>query len=153
MRLEYTDKQNRFRAEVREWLREPAGQRRPHAVDAFRAGGPDPARPAGPRPARPGRGAQPGGVLRRVLVVAVGRPAVRQSLYGLQLGFRKAPGLVADGRDMGTVIFPSAQLKVFVVASAAVRAERRSLGSDVVAQQRIHPCLCLGDRKRSGPLR
>jgi 3-phosphoshikimate 1-carboxyvinyltransferase len=52
-------------------------------------------------------------------------PAVRQALYELQLSHRRLPGLVADGRDMGTVIFPGADLKVFVVASAAVRAERR----------------------------
>ncbi|MBI1889747.1 MAG: (d)CMP kinase [Burkholderiales bacterium] len=52
-------------------------------------------------------------------------PAVRQALYGLQLGFRKAPGLVADGRDMGTVIFPHAQLKVFLTASVEARADRR----------------------------
>jgi cytidylate kinase len=52
-------------------------------------------------------------------------PAVRQALYGLQLGFRKAPGLVADGRDMGTVIFPHAQLKVFLTASVEARAQRR----------------------------
>lgn len=52
-------------------------------------------------------------------------PAVRQALFGLQLGFRKAPGLVADGRDMGTVIFPNAQLKVFLTASVEARAERR----------------------------
>lgn len=52
-------------------------------------------------------------------------PTVRQALYGLQLGFRKAPGLVADGRDMGTVIFPQAQLKVFLTASVEARAERR----------------------------
>ncbi|UGQ47555.1 (d)CMP kinase [Massilia endophytica] len=52
-------------------------------------------------------------------------PAVRQALYGLQLSFRKAPGLVADGRDMGTVIFPHAQLKVFLTASVEARAERR----------------------------
>ncbi|HEX8605851.1 MAG TPA: (d)CMP kinase [Pseudoduganella sp.] len=52
-------------------------------------------------------------------------PAVRQALFGLQLGFRKAPGLVADGRDMGTVIFPHAQLKVFLTASVEARAERR----------------------------
>jgi cytidylate kinase len=52
-------------------------------------------------------------------------PAVRQALYSLQLGFRKAPGLVADGRDMGTVIFPHASLKVYLTASAAARAERR----------------------------
>lgn len=52
-------------------------------------------------------------------------PAVRQALYGLQLGFRKAPGLVADGRDMGTVIFPNARLKIFLTASVEARAQRR----------------------------
>ncbi|MDB5763280.1 MAG: (d)CMP kinase [Herminiimonas sp.] len=52
-------------------------------------------------------------------------PAVRQALYGLQLRFRTAPGLVADGRDMGTVIFPQAPLKVFLTASVAARAQRR----------------------------
>ena len=52
-------------------------------------------------------------------------PALRQALYGLQLGFRRAPGLVADGRDMGSVIFPHAPLKVFLTASAEARAERR----------------------------
>jgi cytidylate kinase len=50
---------------------------------------------------------------------------VRHALYGLQHQFRKAPGLVADGRDMGTVIFPHASLKVFLTASAEARAERR----------------------------
>jgi 3-phosphoshikimate 1-carboxyvinyltransferase len=52
-------------------------------------------------------------------------PAVRAALHGLQLSFRRAPGLVADGRDMGTVVFPDAQLKVFLTASPATRAERR----------------------------
>ncbi|MFC4761625.1 (d)CMP kinase [Dyella koreensis] len=52
-------------------------------------------------------------------------PTVRQALVDLQLGFRKAPGLVADGRDMGTVIFPDAAHKVFLTASAAERAKRR----------------------------
>jgi len=52
-------------------------------------------------------------------------PAVRRSLHALQLAFRRAPGLVADGRDMGTVVFPDAPLKVFLTASAAQRAERR----------------------------
>jgi 3-phosphoshikimate 1-carboxyvinyltransferase len=52
-------------------------------------------------------------------------PAVREALHGLQLAFRRAPGLVADGRDMGTVIFPGAALKVFLTASAAQRASRR----------------------------
>jgi CMP/dCMP kinase len=52
-------------------------------------------------------------------------PKVRQALFALQLGFCKAPGLVADGRDMGTVIFPGARLKVFLTASVEARAQRR----------------------------
>lgn len=56
-----------------------------------------------------------------------GIPAVRLALMDLQKGFRVAPGLVADGRDMGTVVFPDAQLKFFLTAAPAVRAERRYL--------------------------
>jgi 3-phosphoshikimate 1-carboxyvinyltransferase len=52
-------------------------------------------------------------------------PAVRTALVALQQGFRKLPGLVADGRDMGTVIFPDAPLKVYLTASAGQRADRR----------------------------
>ena len=52
-------------------------------------------------------------------------PAVRQALVDLQHSFLKTPGLVADGRDMGTVIFPQATLKVFLTASVEARAERR----------------------------
>ena len=52
-------------------------------------------------------------------------PAVRDALLDLQHGFRRAPGLIADGRDMGTVVFPDAGLKIFLDASAQVRAERR----------------------------
>jgi len=52
-------------------------------------------------------------------------PAVRAALVELQHGFRQPPGLVADGRDMGTVIFPDATLKVFLTASVQARAERR----------------------------
>jgi 3-phosphoshikimate 1-carboxyvinyltransferase len=52
-------------------------------------------------------------------------PEVRAALLRLQLSFRKLPGLVADGRDMGTVVFPDATLKVFLTASAEARAERR----------------------------
>jgi len=52
-------------------------------------------------------------------------PAVRTALVDLQHGFRRLPGLLADGRDMGTVIFPDAPLKVFLTANAAQRAERR----------------------------
>jgi 3-phosphoshikimate 1-carboxyvinyltransferase len=52
-------------------------------------------------------------------------PAVRQGLMQRQRAFRVAPGLVADGRDMGTVVFPDARLKVFLTASAEERARRR----------------------------
>ncbi len=52
-------------------------------------------------------------------------PEVRAALRDLQLGFRRLPGLVADGRDMGTVIFPDAALKVFLTASVEERAQRR----------------------------
>jgi 3-phosphoshikimate 1-carboxyvinyltransferase len=52
-------------------------------------------------------------------------PKVRAALVDLQHGFRRLPGLVADGRDMGTVIFPEAPLKVFLTASAEQRAQRR----------------------------
>jgi 3-phosphoshikimate 1-carboxyvinyltransferase len=52
-------------------------------------------------------------------------PKVRHALIDLQHRFRRLPGLVADGRDMGTIIFPDASLKVFLTASAERRAERR----------------------------
>lgn len=52
-------------------------------------------------------------------------PAVRKALFSLQRSFSKAPGLVADGRDMGTVVFPEAHLKVYLTASVEARAERR----------------------------
>ena len=52
-------------------------------------------------------------------------PEVRRALHDVQLACRRAPGLVADGRDMGTVVFPDARLKVFLTASPAQRAERR----------------------------
>ncbi|MBP3438663.1 MAG: (d)CMP kinase [Sutterella sp.] len=57
----------------------------------------------------------------RVAVV----PGVRAALFALQKNAARHPGLVADGRDMGTVVFPDAPLKVFMTASARVRAERR----------------------------
>ena len=53
------------------------------------------------------------------------QPAVRRALLARQRGFRTAPGLVADGRDMGSVVFPDAPLKVFLTADVATRAERR----------------------------
>ena len=52
-------------------------------------------------------------------------PAVREALLDRQRAFRRPPGLVADGRDMGTVVFPDAPLKLFLTASPEERAERR----------------------------
>ncbi|MGH8226611.1 MAG: (d)CMP kinase [Steroidobacteraceae bacterium] len=52
-------------------------------------------------------------------------PQLRQALLERQQGFARPPGLVADGRDMGTVVFPGAPLKIFLTASAEERAERR----------------------------
>ncbi len=54
-------------------------------------------------------------------------PVVRTALLQRQKAFREAPGLVADGRDMGTVVFPDAPLKIFLTASAEERARRRFL--------------------------
>jgi 3-phosphoshikimate 1-carboxyvinyltransferase len=58
--------------------------------------------------------------------VVAALPAVREALLFRQRTFHCAPGLVGDGRDMGSVVFPRAQLKVFLTASSAVRAERRT---------------------------
>lgn len=52
-------------------------------------------------------------------------PEVRQNLIGFQRTFRRQPGLIADGRDMGTVVFPDAELKIFLTADVLVRARRR----------------------------
>jgi len=52
-------------------------------------------------------------------------PGVRAALLGRQRAFRRPPGLVADGRDMGTVVFPDAALKIFLVADVEARARRR----------------------------
>jgi CMP/dCMP kinase len=62
-----------------------------------------------------------GGIASRIAAM----PALRRVLLQKQRDFRRFPGLVADGRDMGTVVFPDAPHKVFLTASAAVRAERR----------------------------
>ncbi len=61
---------------------------------------------------------------RRASEIAV-LPEVREGLKALQRDFRHPPGLVADGRDMGTAIFPDAGLKIFLTASAEERAQRR----------------------------
>ena len=70
-------------------------------------------------------------------------PALRQALVARQLAFRQPPGLVADGRDMGTVIFPDAVRKVFLTASAEERAQRRykqlnEKGLDVTLSSLLH---------------
>jgi len=65
---------------------------------------------------------EPVGVMASRIAV---HPPLRTALLELQHGFRRPPGLVADGRDMATVVFPDARLKVFLTASAEARAERR----------------------------
>jgi cytidylate kinase len=62
-----------------------------------------------------------GGLASRIAVL----PEVRKALFDRQLAFRCPPGLIADGRDMGTVVFPDAALKIFLDASAEERARRR----------------------------
>jgi len=53
------------------------------------------------------------------------KPKVRESIINIQRSFKKPPGLVAEGRDMGSVIFPESQLKIFLTASIETRAQRR----------------------------
>ena len=53
------------------------------------------------------------------------KPEVRESIINIQRSFKKEPGLVAEGRDMGSVIFPESQLKIFLTASIETRAQRR----------------------------
>lgn len=70
-------------------------------------------------------------------------PRVREALLRRQRAFREAPGLVADGRDMGTVVFPSAEVKIFLTADASERARRRFLelkqkGHDVNIDDLLH---------------
>lgn len=67
------------------------------------------------------RGERAGAAASRVAAL----PAVRAALTALQRGFRQPPGLVADGRDMGSVIFPDARLKIYLTATAEERARRR----------------------------
>lgn len=62
-----------------------------------------------------------GGVASQIAAI----PAVREALLERQRAFLEAPGLVADGRDMGTIVFPEADLKIFLDASAQIRAKRR----------------------------
>lgn len=62
-------------------------------------------------------------------------PLVREALLQRQRDFRQEPGLVADGRDMGTVVFPDAQVKIFLDASAEVRANRRKLQLEAAGKE------------------
>jgi CMP/dCMP kinase len=87
-------------------------------------------------------------------------PEVRQILFQKQKDFKKPPGLVADGRDMGTVVFPDAEIKVFLTASAAERASRRykqlmEKGIDVNIQQitrEIEERDCRDKARKTAPL-
>lgn len=80
-------------------------------------------------------------------------PRVREALLRRQRAFRQAPGLVADGRDMGTVVFPDAVGKIFLTASAEVRAQRRlrqlqELGQDASLADLITSINLRDDRDR-----
>ena len=88
-------------------------------------------------------------------------PEVRTALLALQHSFRTLPGLVADGRDMGTVIFPDAELKIYLTASSFHRAERRhkqliSKGNSITIQNILHDLEARDQRdssRRTAPLR
>jgi CMP/dCMP kinase len=67
------------------------------------------------------RNEEVGGVASQVAAL----PRVREALLRRQRAFRQSPGLIADGRDMGTIVFPDAEIKVFLTASAEERADRR----------------------------
>ena len=69
------------------------------------------------------RNEEVGGVASKIAAL----PRVREALLRRQRAFRQEPGLIADGRDMGTVVFPDAEIKVFLTASAEERASRRFL--------------------------
>lgn len=81
-------------------------------------------------------------------------PLVREALMRRQRAFRELPGLVADGRDMGTVVFPDANVKIFLSASAEIRAERRyqqlkALGRDVKISRLLSDIQARDDRDRN----
>lgn len=84
-------------------------------------------------------------------------PALREALWQRQRNFRVAPGLVADGRDMGSVVFPEASLKVFLTASLAVRATRRfkqliAKGNDVIMEDMLQDLSRRDERDRTRPV-
>ena len=74
-------------------------------------------------------------------------PGVRARLLPQQRSFRTAPGLVADGRDMGTVVFPDATLKVFLTASAEERARRRGQAIEREGNRRYNGESARGHRR------
>ncbi|WP_371189176.1 (d)CMP kinase [Thalassotalea maritima] len=81
-------------------------------------------------------------------------PRVREALLRRQRAFREAPGLIADGRDMGTVVFPDAKVKVFLDASAEERAKRRFLqlqekGEDVSIERLLEDIRQRDERDRN----
>ncbi|NDU89362.1 MAG: (d)CMP kinase [Ferrovum sp.] len=81
-------------------------------------------------------------------------PAVRSALLERQRNFLRAPGLVADGRDMGSVVFPQAVLKVFLTATPEVRAERRfnqliSKGVNVIIEDIVRDLRNRDERDRT----
>ncbi|GAA4495509.1 (d)CMP kinase [Pseudaeromonas paramecii] len=84
-------------------------------------------------------------------------PAVREALLRRQRAFRNDPGLIADGRDMGTVVFPDAQVKIFLDASAEERANRRckqlqAKGFDVNFEHLLAEIKERDDRDRNRPV-
>lgn len=84
-------------------------------------------------------------------------PAVRAALVDRQRAFRRAPGLVADGRDMGTVIFPTARLKIFLTASVEERARRRykqlkDKGENVILSRLFRDIKKRDERDRTRPI-
>ena len=84
-------------------------------------------------------------------------PQVRQGLLALQRSFRRPPGLVADGRDMGTVVFPDAGLKIFLTATAEERAERRynqlkQKGLDATLPALFRDLITRDERDRNRPV-
>lgn len=83
--------------------------------------------------------------------------AARKALFARQLAFRRAPGLVADGRDMGTVVFPDAELKIFLTASPEERAQRRykqliGKGIDAILPDLLRDLKERDERDRARPI-
>lgn len=87
---------------------------------------------------------QVGGLASQVAAI----PEVRTALLQRQYDFRQPPGLVCDGRDMGTVVFPSAELKVFLTASVEERAQRRYLQLKAKGEEVKLPSLLQEIRER-----